>query len=191
MQKNCLYCGNPFSFQRNTRKYCSDNCKQMAYFSRNGFTPAHGSSHKCDNLDYAIVKDVKYAGANSLEDDKNDDDTALSTHDIETIAVNAKCLIRNLLRLSRHQYVKRNSFLEFAATWSQLVRWRSFKKAESRLPHHALVLELEGKLTALAKAHKENDLIELTLSQELNDQLEDALDELKGIRKIKFSEIRF
>ena len=36
MQNNCEYCGDPFKAKRVTRKYCSDNCKQLAYFKRNG-----------------------------------------------------------------------------------------------------------------------------------------------------------
>lgn len=36
MEKNCIYCGTHFTSKRKSRKYCSDNCKQMAYFKRNG-----------------------------------------------------------------------------------------------------------------------------------------------------------
>jgi hypothetical protein len=36
MEKNCLYCGAHFTTKRNNKKYCCDNCKQMAYFKRNG-----------------------------------------------------------------------------------------------------------------------------------------------------------
>ena len=36
MEKNCTYCNTHFTAKRNSRKYCSDNCKQMAYFKRNG-----------------------------------------------------------------------------------------------------------------------------------------------------------
>lgn len=36
MQRTCLYCGASFRAKRATRKYCSDNCKQLAYFKRNG-----------------------------------------------------------------------------------------------------------------------------------------------------------
>ena len=36
MNNNCEYCGQPFRAIRTTRKYCSDNCKQLAYFKRNG-----------------------------------------------------------------------------------------------------------------------------------------------------------
>lgn len=32
--KNCLYCRKPFVGSRSTRKYCSDRCKQAAFYSR-------------------------------------------------------------------------------------------------------------------------------------------------------------
>ena len=38
MENNCLYYGTYFEAKRSNKKYCSDNCKQMAYFTRNGFT---------------------------------------------------------------------------------------------------------------------------------------------------------
>lgn len=34
MGKNCLYCGKDLEFQRSTKKYCNDNCKQLAYYKR-------------------------------------------------------------------------------------------------------------------------------------------------------------
>jgi hypothetical protein len=36
MESTCLYCGGHFTAIRSSKKYCSDNCKQMAYFKRNG-----------------------------------------------------------------------------------------------------------------------------------------------------------
>ena len=38
MGNNCAYCRTYFEAKRSHKKYCSDNCKQMAYFARNGFT---------------------------------------------------------------------------------------------------------------------------------------------------------
>ncbi|MBA2611369.1 MAG: hypothetical protein H0U95_05305 [Bacteroidetes bacterium] len=38
MIKKCEYCQSEFTSKRMTRKYCSDNCKQMAYFKRSGTT---------------------------------------------------------------------------------------------------------------------------------------------------------
>lgn len=36
MESTCLHCGGHFTAIRSSKKYCSDNCKQMAYFKRNG-----------------------------------------------------------------------------------------------------------------------------------------------------------
>lgn len=33
--KSCLNCGNNFSAERITKKYCSENCKQTAFYKRN------------------------------------------------------------------------------------------------------------------------------------------------------------
>jgi len=34
MENTCLYCKNPFSFRRATRKYCSNTCRQLDYYKR-------------------------------------------------------------------------------------------------------------------------------------------------------------
>ena len=34
-EKSCLTCGNSFSAERSTKKYCSDTCKQIAFYQRN------------------------------------------------------------------------------------------------------------------------------------------------------------
>ncbi len=36
MIKICFHCGKPMQSQRNTKKYCSDNCKQLAFYKRSG-----------------------------------------------------------------------------------------------------------------------------------------------------------
>ncbi len=39
MDKCCEFCGRGIEgFKRNTRKYCDDNCKQLAYYARRGMT---------------------------------------------------------------------------------------------------------------------------------------------------------
>jgi hypothetical protein len=170
----------------------------MAYFSRNGFIPVHksntksvGTGSRSNTEESVTVKDVKYATLNGLKNVKNRGDNTLNERELEKVMEYAKCLIRNLPHLSGHQYIERDPFLEFTATWSQLVRWRSFKRTELRFPHYSLMLGLEGKLNALARAHRQSDLIEFCLSQELSDQLNDSLDEMGYFRNIKFNEIRF
>lgn len=36
MSTTCHYCGKAMQAQRSTRKYCSDNCKQLSFYKRNG-----------------------------------------------------------------------------------------------------------------------------------------------------------
>jgi len=38
MTSTCQYCNKAFSGERRTKKYCNDNCRQMAYLSRKGFS---------------------------------------------------------------------------------------------------------------------------------------------------------
>lgn len=40
MSTTCLHCGNPTQSQRSTKKYCSDNCKQLAFYKRSRFALA-------------------------------------------------------------------------------------------------------------------------------------------------------
>ena len=35
IKRNCLHCGTPMQTQRSTKKYCSDTCKQAAFYNRN------------------------------------------------------------------------------------------------------------------------------------------------------------
>ncbi len=62
MEKNCLYCESHFTTARSNKKYCSDNCKQMAYFKRNGLVLS--GTVKSETLSYKapVVQEqiVKY-----------------------------------------------------------------------------------------------------------------------------------
>jgi hypothetical protein len=170
----------------------------MAYFFRNGFTPAHESLAKSvststhSNAEESLtVKDVKYSTHNGHKNDKNRVENAAYERELEKVMEYAKCLIRNLLHLSEYQRAERDTFLELTATWSQFVRWRSFKRIELRFSHYSFMLGLEANLNKLVKVHKQSDLIEIHLSQELSDQLNDSMNELKCVRDIKFKTIRF
>lgn len=55
MQRNCLYCTAPYKARRATKKYCSDNCKQLAYFKRNGMV--FGMNGTPNNLKPVNVKE--------------------------------------------------------------------------------------------------------------------------------------
>ncbi|PQJ09757.1 hypothetical protein CJD36_017675 [Flavipsychrobacter stenotrophus] len=62
--KNCTYCHSPFVGCRSTRKYCSDRCKQAAFYSRaaqstgscNGITPLDSNERTAE--EYNNIKDT-------------------------------------------------------------------------------------------------------------------------------------
>ncbi len=56
MIKTCLHCGKPMQSQRNTKKYCSDNCKQLAFYKRSGLALSGLSDN--DNF---LVTDKQHA----------------------------------------------------------------------------------------------------------------------------------
>lgn len=186
MQKNCEYCGNHFTFQRNTRKYCSDNCKQMAYFKRNGFVPIHETEFH--ELDKISVKDVKYTSSNTSGLPEN---PTSKPKNPDVVMMYAKCLIRNLLQLWKSEYIERDTFLEFTATWSQFTGWQTFQKKRSDSPFYDLFVQLAPKLLAIAKSNSENDLVNLVLSEELSNQLVQALTLMYDSPDISFERIRF
>jgi hypothetical protein len=58
--KTCLHCNKELESETSTKKYCSNNCKQLAYLKRNGMVLAGMSSnvkYKAENSD---IKNVKY-----------------------------------------------------------------------------------------------------------------------------------
>lgn len=73
MESTCLYCGEHFTAIRSSKKYCSDNCKQMAYFKRNGLVLS-GTAEAEPNLQVPIVN-VKPVTTNevSVKYDKEKD----------------------------------------------------------------------------------------------------------------------
>ncbi len=72
MQKRCTYCDQPFRSPRSNRKYCSDNCRQMAYYARNGFLQAQGQHvGSVDGGNYIQAPfTVKYNGRPAVKDVK-------------------------------------------------------------------------------------------------------------------------
>lgn len=72
MQKRCTYCDQPFRSPRSNRKYCSDNCRQMAYYARNGFLQAQGQRvGSVDGGSYIQAPViVKYNGRPAVKDVK-------------------------------------------------------------------------------------------------------------------------
>jgi hypothetical protein len=63
MEKECAHCGGSFVAKRKSKLYCSDNCKQLAYYKRNGLVLQGNRSQHIPLEGHGIVKDVKVSPA--------------------------------------------------------------------------------------------------------------------------------
>jgi hypothetical protein len=63
MEKECAHCGERFVAKRKSKLYCSDNCKQLAYYKRNGLLLQGNRSQHTPLEGHGIVKDVKVSPA--------------------------------------------------------------------------------------------------------------------------------
>lgn len=63
MEKECAHCGGRFVAKRKSRLYCSDNCKQLAYYKRNGLVLQGNRSQHAPLEGLGIVKDVNISAA--------------------------------------------------------------------------------------------------------------------------------
>lgn len=50
MKRNCLHCGHPLTAKRNTKKYCSDRCKQAAFYTRAAQVNMVGGNDKKESM---------------------------------------------------------------------------------------------------------------------------------------------
>ncbi len=124
MQKKCLYCHNEFLAIRKSKKYCSDNCKQMAYFTRNGLilsgtTPVLNSQpleqfeverkEEEDTVKYgeedAIVKDVKHQELLNVKSDNSVYEEALVIKDLlEDFTKQINLSLSNTIKILREEF---------------------------------------------------------------------------------------
>ncbi len=68
--KHCLNCKTYFTSKRMDKKYCSDTCRQMAYFKRNGLTLV--SPQTLQNVNAPHKGDVKYDPDNPQQEPVKD-----------------------------------------------------------------------------------------------------------------------
>lgn len=66
-EKPCQHCGKNFVPQRSSKKYCSDNCRQMSYFKRNGFVQVNNEE---ENKIEKFTSENNHASSNEKKEVK-------------------------------------------------------------------------------------------------------------------------
>ncbi len=71
MAKCCEFCGRGIEgFKRNTRKYCDDNCKQLAYYARRGMTWGKDELSGKSDLSLNVKSDFTLSDKNQADSGK-------------------------------------------------------------------------------------------------------------------------
>lgn len=77
MNKQCEYCGTEIEqFARNTKKYCNDTCKQLAYYSRQGniqhtVNSSFLNGTEAKDLAFTVNDETEETGTEQHEEDLN------------------------------------------------------------------------------------------------------------------------
>jgi hypothetical protein len=100
MTKNCLYCGNPIVSKRSTKKYCSENCKQLAFYKRTQL-----------QLSPPFASDYAVDGRNNLAPFGNDDTTD-DDFSIKEKALNVKQTVNDNISFEQWDESDRNEQID-------------------------------------------------------------------------------
>lgn len=184
MIKQCEYCGETFVCQRISRKYCSDNCKQMAYYKRNGFTPA--GEQRSGKL-YSPQPPTSQSGDEGFDSVKYVNDVkhtvklvhfTLGKREYKYVLKCFKGLLQDLLKLATQEESSYTEFLEIVEGLTRLVRSQEFKALPQSFNYHTLIKELQEKMALLVKTYPDESTILFRLSDKRKILLTSVFDEL-------------
>lgn len=90
MKKQCQYCGKQIVFLRNTKRYCDDTCRRLAFYSRQGVMSVNGvqTTSLALNSKPDLALNAKNANDSFFEDDLPEN--SQTAHDQQVLALNAK-----------------------------------------------------------------------------------------------------
>ena len=214
--KCCEFCGRGIEgFKRNTRKYCDDNCKQLAYYARQGMTWGKPQPNEVSGLSLNVKPNVMLI-------DKSHEDSGKKTHVVQQtitpqaekeavsmkpamelkqkqpvlhpyrkvesallmaieryrdpiekffsypehywtpdaiasmkwVTVRVRCLLENILRLSRFGYADGLTIEQLSGALNDLTESVDFRWIRSSYPFAEFVLELKMKFQGMIRQAK-------------------------------------
>lgn len=253
MAKCCEFCGRGIEgFKRNTRKYCDDNCKQLAYYARQGMTwgkpeltdvsglslnvkpdftlsdKIHADSGKETHVvQQTIVPNAEKEGASmkplaelkqkqpvlhpyrkvesallmAIERYRDPIEKYFSCPEhywtpdaiasVKWVTVRVRCLLENILRLSRIGYADRRAIEELYSALNDLAESVDFRCIRAFYPFTGFVLDLKLKFQGVMRLAK-SGTISFHLSVERKAQLMAYRFVIADfVPKCRFSELAF
>ena len=212
MEKQCERCGNTFQSKRDTKKFCSETCKQYAYLIRHGLNIPR--LHIVSNVNDTNQQHFKMEEKISFEqphiiklienilNNQRDLDSMIANPDsywnksdalaIKWSNMRLKCILHNLIRLSYKPKVFPATLSALSEAMAQFVRSNKYRLLPENYPYKFFIKHLTEKIREVAEQSINYSEIKLPLSQRKKAEFIAILYNLSALTPLrKFSELTF
>lgn len=212
MEKQCERCGNIFQSKRDTKKFCSETCKQYAYLIRHGLNIPrlhivnNVNDNKQEHLNMEeniifeqplIIKLIEDYMNNQRDLDSmiSNPDSYWSKNDalmIKWVNMRLKCILHNLIRLSYKPKVFPATLSALSGAMMQFVRSNKYRLLPENYPYKFFIKQLTEKIKEVTEQSINYSEIKLPLSQRRKAEFIAILYNLSSVTPLrKFSELTF
>src|ERR1035437_7269677 len=204
MEKECVRCGKSFQSKRNTKKFCSETCKQYAYLIRHGLNIQRltAVNNVNDTKKTQLIMEEKTTFEQPLiikliENylfNQYGSDTFISQPSLATKWVNIrlKCILHNLIRLSYKPKVFPATLSALSEALEQLTHSIKYKYLPENYPYSFFIKLLTDKMRIVAEQCIDYSEIKLPLSQRRKAEFIAVLYNLSSQTPLrKFNELTF
>ncbi len=220
MEKECARCGKPFQSKRDTKKFCSETCKQYAYLIRHGLDierlrtvnnvndTINVNNNTTANSHIKTEEKITFERPliiNLIEDCMNNQhhldsmiahpDNYWNSNDaliVKWMNMRLKCILHNLIKLSYKAKVFPATFLALSNALMQLVRSNQYKMLPKNYPYSFFIQQMSEKIKAIAEQSNYYGEVKLPLSQKKKAEYIVILYNLSNLTPLrKFNELKF
>jgi len=220
MEKECARCGKPFQSKRDTKKFCSETCKQYAYLIRHGLdierlrtvnnvndtinvnnnatAKAHIKMEEKITFERPLIINLIENGMNNqphLDSVIGQPDNYWNSNDaliVKWMNMRLKCILHNLIKLSYKEKVFPATFFALSEALMQLVRSNQYKLLPKNYPYSFFIQQMAEKIKAIAEQSNYYGEVKLPLSQKKKAEYIVILYNLSNLTPLrKFNELKF
>jgi hypothetical protein len=221
MEKECARCGKNFQSKRETKKFCSETCKQYAYLIRHGLDiqRLRSVNNVIDGIVTTDNNTIKQAHINMEEKItferpliiKLIEDIMNNQHHLDSMIAHPysywdkdkalivkwfnmrlKCILHNLIKLSYKEKVFPATLSALSEALVQMLRSNQYKFLSENYPYKFFIQQLAGKIIEITEQSINYGEIKLPLSLKRKAEFIVMLYNFSNLTPLrKFNELRF
>ena len=221
MEKECARCGKAFESKRETKKFCSETCKQYAYLIRHGLDIQRLRivNNGIDGIGTTDNNTIKQAHINMeekitferpliiklIEDIMNNQhhlDSMIAHPDsywdkdkaliVKWFNMRLKCILHNLIKLSYKEKVFPTTLSALSEALVQMLRSNQYKFLPENYPYTFFIKQLTEKIAEITEQSIDYAEIKLPLNQKKKAEFIAILYNLSALTPLrKFNELTF